>query len=188
MMQNLHSILSGEKMLLMLPDGTLTTVPINLAGVGVGAMADASRRKEEQLRSPVRVHKRARSPETESESRSISPPKRRRSSSLPDITQFTVPRSRGRATSCERAMKSKPRSSPCLLPSSSSSTSGGARRPAPEAERAPGHDTDPQGHEVRRPHAGVPHPAPEQSSNLSLWCRLSHCPLCLPATGEWEGH
>ncbi len=81
-----------DKVPIFLPDGSITFVPTNPQASGQGR-ATSPRKEEEPMKSPpsegVSNHKRVRSPDSEMRADMRgSPPKRRRSTSLPDITQI----------------------------------------------------------------------------------------------------
>ena len=83
--QSLQGLQPGampDKVPCIMPDGSITFVSMNQnSGTSEGWA------REEHIKSPLRGQKRVRSPEVDVDSR-LSAPKRRRSSSLPDITQI----------------------------------------------------------------------------------------------------
>lgn len=90
----LHSLqaLYGDKLLYMMPDGTITSLPSSSTLTFPGLFDQAQKLngdKHGAVVSPVKGLKRAHSPVADSECKGVPLPKRRRSSSLPDINKMT---------------------------------------------------------------------------------------------------
>ena len=81
-LQGLQAGVMPDKVPCIMPDGSITFVSMNQNSANTEMWA-----REERIKSPLRGQKRVRSPEVDADSR-LSAPKRRRSSSLPDITQI----------------------------------------------------------------------------------------------------
>ncbi len=84
----------GEKLVCLMPDGTLANIPMpTTSGANQSTVVSTSSERTPAARreaavSPIKLMKRLRSPEVDADFRGRPLPKRRRSSSLPDITHL----------------------------------------------------------------------------------------------------
>ena len=89
-LQNIQAVY-GDKLLYMMPDGSITTLPSAATPTIASMFSDPTQRFDGERRemvSPVKSLKRSHSPGAECEWKAMPLPKRRRSSSLPDISKI----------------------------------------------------------------------------------------------------
>ena len=100
----------GDKLFYMMPDGTIASLPMASAAGQVITHSDTIK---EAVSPPILLQKRSRSPNVETETKFLPAPKRRRSSSLPDIAQLsTEKRSVGNNEEVPPQRTHKPRQQP----------------------------------------------------------------------------